>query len=197
MHAARWKYRTQKWRIKSPSGHHRTIFSDWIFASKACVDNRKKLIKQQYLLHMSSQYDELRPTSGWDRFGSLRHHSKFQRVSRLGFVTAATSFIGGQPNFARCLAVSWTATLHIYFRGILPPDGISPHAKFALRPSLAFSCIASVTASHSSSGRQPNCGMVEGVQLRFRFSSFSTEGATYIPRAAITMGIGPDSSFAM
>jgi len=28
---------------------------------------------------MSAQYDELRPTSGWDRFGSLGHPSKFQR----------------------------------------------------------------------------------------------------------------------
>jgi len=31
---------------------------------------------------------------------------KFQRVSRLGFVTAPTSLNGGQPNFARCLAIS-------------------------------------------------------------------------------------------
>jgi len=30
----------------------------------------KKLVKQQYLLHMSSQYGELRPSNGWDRFGS-------------------------------------------------------------------------------------------------------------------------------
>jgi len=26
----------------------------------------KKLVKQQYLLHMSAQYGELRPTNGWD-----------------------------------------------------------------------------------------------------------------------------------
>jgi len=31
----------------------------------------KKLVKQQYLPHMSSQSGELRPTSGWDRFVSL------------------------------------------------------------------------------------------------------------------------------
>jgi len=48
----------------------------------------KKLVKQQYLLHMSPQYGELRPTSGWDRSGSLGHPCKFQRVSRLGIVTA-------------------------------------------------------------------------------------------------------------
>jgi len=33
----------------------------------------------------------------------------------------------------------------------LPPDGISPRAKFTLRPILAFSYIGSVTAQHSSS----------------------------------------------
>jgi len=48
----------------------------------------KKLVKQQYVLHMSPQYGELRPTSDWDRSGSLRHPCKFQRVSRLGGVTA-------------------------------------------------------------------------------------------------------------
>jgi len=35
----------------------------------------KKLVKQQYLLYMSPQYGELRPTSGWDRFVSLGHPS--------------------------------------------------------------------------------------------------------------------------
>ena len=42
LHAARCKYRTQKSRQKSPSGHHRTTSSGYIFANKACVDNRKK-----------------------------------------------------------------------------------------------------------------------------------------------------------
>jgi len=39
---------------KSTSGHHRTILSRYIFATKARIDNRKKFVKQQYLLHMSS-----------------------------------------------------------------------------------------------------------------------------------------------
>ena len=88
---------------KSPSTHHRTTLSSYIFATanKAYIDNRKKkLVKQQYLLHMSSQYGELRPTSSWDRFDYLGHPSEFQRVSRLGFVTAATSLTEDQPNFA-------------------------------------------------------------------------------------------------
>jgi len=62
--SARSKCRTQKIAKNSPSAHHRTIFSGYIFATKARVDNRKKLVRQQYLLHMSSQYGELRPTNG-------------------------------------------------------------------------------------------------------------------------------------
>jgi len=96
LHAAHCKYRMQK----SPSGHHRTTLSGFIFATKAHIDNRKKVIKQQYLLHMSPQYSELPPISGWDRIVSLGHPCKFQRVSRLGSVTARHSSIGRQPNFA-------------------------------------------------------------------------------------------------
>jgi len=156
LHAARWKHRTQKSRQKSPSGHHRTTLSDYIFATKARIDNRKKLVKQQYVLHMSPQYGELRPTSGWDRLTSLGYPCKFQLVSRLSSVTAATSLTGSQPNFARCLAVSWAGTLYIHFRGIFSPNGILSGAKFTLRSSLALSYIASVTARHLSSGHQPN-----------------------------------------
>ena len=59
------KMQDQKSRQKSPSGHHRTTLSGYIFATKAHIDNRKKkLVKQQYLLYMSAQYGELRPTSG-------------------------------------------------------------------------------------------------------------------------------------
>ena len=87
LHAARCKCRTQKSRQKSPSGRHRTTLSGYIFATKARIDNQKN-IKQQYLLHMSPQYGELRPTSGLDRFVCLGHPCKFQRVWRLGSVTA-------------------------------------------------------------------------------------------------------------
>ena len=33
------------------SGYHRTTLSGYIFATKAGIDNRKKIVKQQYLLH--------------------------------------------------------------------------------------------------------------------------------------------------
>jgi len=69
LQAGRWKCRTQKIAKNSPSGHHRTILSGYIFATKARIDNRKKLVKQQYLPHMSLQFGELLPLAA--EIGSL------------------------------------------------------------------------------------------------------------------------------
>ena len=105
---------------------------------------------------------------------SLGHPSKFQRVSRLDSVTAAMSLTGDQPNFARCLTVSWAAT-HT-FLGALAADRILPGAKFTLCPTLAFSYIGSVTARHSSSRRQPNFA---AWYKEWNYKTFP-EGDTYI-----------------
>ena len=101
LQAARWKHRTQKSRQKSPSAHHRTTFSGYIFATKACIDNRKKRVKQQYVLHMSPQYGERRPTSGWDRLTSLGYPCKFPRPSLLGSVTARHLVVGVSQTLRR------------------------------------------------------------------------------------------------
>ena len=69
---------------------------------------------------MSPQYGKLRPTNGWDLLASLGLPSKFQWVLRFAFVTAAMSLTRGQPNFERCLAISWVGTLYIRFRGCCP-----------------------------------------------------------------------------
>ena len=50
-------------RKKSSSGHHRTILSGYIFATNTHIDNRKKPLKQQHLLHLSPQYGELQPAA--------------------------------------------------------------------------------------------------------------------------------------
>jgi len=94
LHAAHWKHRTQKSRQKSPSRHHPTSLLGYIFAIKARIDNRKNLVKQQYVLHMSLQYGELRPTCGWDRLTSLGYPCKFQLVSCLGSITARHLVVG-------------------------------------------------------------------------------------------------------
>jgi len=61
----------------SAFAHHRTTLFGYIFVTKALIDNQKKTFKQQYLLHMSSQYGERQPTNGSDRFRRLGHPSKF------------------------------------------------------------------------------------------------------------------------
>jgi len=44
VHAARWKYRTQKIAKNWPSGHHRSTLSGYIFATKGHIDNREKVL---------------------------------------------------------------------------------------------------------------------------------------------------------
>jgi len=42
LHVACWKYRMQKIAKNSPSGHHHTTLSGYIFTTKAHIDNQKK-----------------------------------------------------------------------------------------------------------------------------------------------------------
>jgi len=87
--------------------------------------------------------------------------------SGLVFITAVTSLTGGEPNFARCLAICWAGTLYIHFWGLLAPERILPGAKFTLRPSLVFAYIGSITARHSSSMCLAKlCGVMQGMELR-------------------------------
>jgi len=179
LHAARWNTGCKKIAKNSPPEHHLTNLSGCIFATKVCIDNRQKLVKQQYLVHMSARYGELRPISGWDRFTSLGRPSKFQWVSRVGFVTAATSLNGGQLNFAQCLAVSSYIYTSVYIFGALAPNAVLQRAKFTLRPSIAFSYIGSVNARHSS--------IVDVSQTLRRWA----EGATYIRQGGHHVGHRP------
>jgi len=81
----------------SSSGHYRTTLPGRIFATQAHIDNQKKRAKQQYLLNTSSEYGGLRPING-----SILEFEAPQQISTgfaYGFVTAATSLTGGQPNF--------------------------------------------------------------------------------------------------
>jgi len=94
-----------KTRQKSPSGHHPTTLTGYIFATKALIDNRKKNL-------LSSNISSTCPCNMMN-FGLLATEivslvwgtpagCKFQRVSRLGSVNARHSSrpIGRQPNFA-------------------------------------------------------------------------------------------------
>jgi len=155
LHAAHWKYRTQKITKNLSFVHHYTTLSGYIFATKAYIDDRKKNLLNSNISSTCSHSMVNFGPLGWDQFTSLGHHNKFHWVSGLDFVTSLTSFIGGQPHFAWCLSVSWAGTLYIHFLGLLPPNGILPGAKFTFRPSLAFSYICSITAWHSGLGFHP------------------------------------------
>jgi len=114
-----WQQNTRRINYaKIASAHHRTNLSGYIFATKACIDNRKNMLN----CNMSSTcpHNMVNVANGWDWFASLGHPSKFQRVSRHGFVTEPTSLNGGQPTFARCLAVFWAGTLYVHIWGCCP-----------------------------------------------------------------------------
>ena len=142
----------------SPSGHHCTTLLGCIFATGHVSTIGKKVCNQQYLLHMSSQYGELRPTSG--RLRSIDGFGAPQQISTAfaSWFRYCSDVAQWKPTklctmFGRLLA----GRLFIHFRRLLLRNRILPGAKFTLRPpSLALANIGSVTARHSSSGREPN-----------------------------------------
>ena len=100
LHAARCKYRTQKSRQKSPSGHHRTTSSGYIFAAKARIDNRKKSLLSSNTSstcpHNVVNFGPVTAEIGWPFGAPLRISTGFASWQR--YCTASTS--GRQPNFA-------------------------------------------------------------------------------------------------
>jgi len=98
---------------KPSYAHHRTTLQGYIFATKARIDNRKKTC---FCLPRHNMTNFGPCTCGWDRSGSLGHPGEFQRVSRLGRVTAPHSSNGRQPNFA-----ALNRGRHLYSAGRPPP----------------------------------------------------------------------------
>jgi len=174
LHTACCKCRTQKIAISSPSGHHRTTVLGCIFATEACIDNRKKIVKRQYLPYMSSQYGELQPTNGCDWLGSLGHPINFNEFCVLASLLQWRRSLEAN----KTLHDVWLSPglVQIHFWRLLPSDGILPGAKFTLHSSLAFSYIDCITAWHSSSGSQPNFA---AWYKEWNYRTFA-EGATYI-----------------
>jgi len=84
----------------SPSGHHRTTLSGYIFATKARIDNREKMLNSNAGSTHPHNMANFSPLTT-DRFTSLCHPGKFQQVSRLGSITARHSISGSgrQRNF--------------------------------------------------------------------------------------------------
>ena len=105
---------------------------------------------------MSSQYGELRPTSGWDLLARLGHPGKFQRVSRLGSVTARHCSSEHQPNF-----VGLNRGSRLYLAG-RPSRWALAH----ILVSSFFPCLISVVADWMSTIVWPWCGLCANLECR-------------------------------
>jgi len=105
-------------RKKSPSAHHPTNLSGYIFAAKARIDSRKKkLVKQQYIPHMSSQYGELGPPAAeicWRVWGTA---ANFNEVRVLAWLLQRRC----SPEAKQTLHDVWSSPrlVCIHFRGPL------------------------------------------------------------------------------
>jgi len=96
---------------KSPSAHSRTTLSGYLFATKAYIDNRKKLLNRNISRTCSNNMVNFGPLTVEICWRVRGTPNKFQPVLRLGFVAVLTLLNGGQQNFAGCLAVSWAGAL--------------------------------------------------------------------------------------
>jgi len=108
-------------RKKSPSRHHHTTLSGYIFATKACIDNRKN-VKQHTSSICPDNMVNFSPLTAEIGSGVWGTPAKFPRVSRLGSVTARHSSSGRQPNFA-----ALNKQRHMFGRAAIPL-GTGPHS---------------------------------------------------------------------
>jgi len=87
LHAAHWKFRTQKWRKKSPSAHHRTTLSSYTFATKACIDNQKKNLLNSNISsrcsHNLANFGLLTAEIGWEVSSTPANFNGFRVLASL------------------------------------------------------------------------------------------------------------------
>ena len=124
----------------------------------------------------------------WRVWGTPANFNGF----RVAFVNAATSLTGNQPNFSRCLAVSWAATLYIYaFGGSCPLTEVCPVQNWVYVQVLRSGILAALLHGTSAAGVSQTLwrGTRNGI------TELSQRAPPILGRAAITLGIGPHSYF--
>jgi len=147
-----------------------------IFATKARIDSRKKLLNSNISFtcpYNKANVSPLTAEIGLPVRGTPSHFNGFRAMASL--LQRRRS-----PEANQTLHDLWQSPGLLHYICILgalaPSDGILSRAKFTLRLCLAFSYIGSVTARHSSSGCQPN---FVAWYREWNYGTF-TEGATYI-----------------
>jgi len=89
--------------------------------NKACIDNRKNLLNMSPTIWWNSAH------SGWDRFGSLGTHQISTAFA--SWLRYCSDVVHRRPT-KLCTMFGWLLGWYpyIHFRGLLPPDEISPRA---------------------------------------------------------------------
>jgi len=141
----------------SPSAHHGTNLSGYIFATKASIDNRKNLLNSDISATHFQNIMNFCPLTAeicWRVWGTSANFNGFRVLASLLHPCRSTEVnqslhdVWPSPGLAH----------HVYTfgGGLLPPNGILPGAKFALRPSLAF--------SYNGSGRPTARHLLNSIQ---------------------------------
>jgi len=84
LHVTRWK--CQEIAKNSPSGHHRTTLSVYIFAAEARIDDPKKIVKQQCLAtyaHNMVNFGPLAAEICWRVWGTPANFNGFRVLAAL------------------------------------------------------------------------------------------------------------------
>ena len=171
-HVARCKYRTQKIAICAPSHNFVGLLSSQLKHVSTIGQNLlNSKISPIYLYNMVN-FGQLTVEICWRVLGTPANFNRFR-------VMASLLHRRRSPEVNKTLQDIWPSPGLVHYVYILPPNGILPAAKFTLRPSLAFSCIGSVTARHSSSGRQSNFVAWYKEYKEWNYGTF-VEVATYI-----------------
>jgi len=87
LHVACWQYRMQKWRKKSPSAHHCTTLLGYIFATKACINNRKESLLYSNISstcpHNMVNFSPLAAEIRWRVWGTPANFNGFRVLAAL------------------------------------------------------------------------------------------------------------------
>ena len=129
LHAAPWKYRTQKIAKNLPSGHHCTTSSGCIFATKTRIDNRNNLLNSNISSTCSQNMANVGPLMaeiGLPVWGTPANLTDFASWLRYCSDVAQRTLTKLCTIFGRLLC--WY-TIYAFW-GHLPPDGILARAKF-------------------------------------------------------------------
>jgi len=114
LRAARWKYRTQKVAKNSPSGHHRTTLSGFMFATNAHIDNQKNLLNSSVsptCPHNMVKFGLLAAEIRWRVWGTPANFNGFRVLAAL---IHGTLVVGVSQTLRR-----WTeGTIYIRHGGI-------------------------------------------------------------------------------